>query len=707
MNRFLGAFSLMLLFTLSCETGGASRSQPAGQAAQPVSQFFSGDGGKGMSIAILAPRINGVAENLNYLPALVQGELVSNFSGFSAISVLDRQSLDEQYAELLSGYYDENTDVLDLGKLPPTTHILGGTITRTAAGYVLQMYIARTDSKMTTASYSGTCTFSELDNLTGIRLASLDLLQKMGVMLIAQAKEELTGAAAANDVHAQTALARGITAQKQGTEVEALSYFFQAAAFQPALAEAASRSSVLAANISSGNIGNDARNDIQWRKDWMERLAETEKFFNGYFDNFFKTMPSPYTLYYTSDIKQMGEIDYRNETLTLGGMVTMLAASPDWVQSAETVFRSMQLSVQAVIDGLNATGRKAIWGLDKWPEQNSFNVRPFAGQSKNFTIIAELVNSRNQVLGRQTFQMDGSYELPVPLPGRGTQTVKFYYPPPSRRSQFSAANIRSVSFPNVKANDITDSLTIRIASVNGASAETAAQNGALQIQALSAEEYGRRRAAEEENARKQREAAEKAARLQNAFTISNGVITAYTGRETDFEIPSRIGSSQVTKIGASAFSNKGLTGITIPNSVSSIEDYAFSRNQLTSLTIPDSVTSIGSHAFAGNQLTSLTIPDRVNGASAFSNNQLTDIRSYAFFGNQLTSVVIGDRVTSIWTGAFDNNPLTSITIGANVAIDKALYSGSSYYSFPAAYNRNGMKAGVYTYRNRRWSYSPR
>ena len=76
----------------------------------------------GKSLAILAPKTSGLPDNLSYLPALIQGEFVSNFTGYSAISVLDRQRLDDQYSELLSGYYDENAKAgLDLGKLTPTT----------------------------------------------------------------------------------------------------------------------------------------------------------------------------------------------------------------------------------------------------------------------------------------------------------------------------------------------------------------------------------------------------------------------------------------------------------------------------------------------------------------------------------------------------------------------------------------------------------
>jgi hypothetical protein len=206
----------MLAFFLVTACGSnepAVQSVSAGAESAPSNLLYAGDGGKGLSIAIIAPRATGLADNQAYLPALAQGGFVSAFSDYSAIAVLDRERLDEQYAELLSGYYDDDAEAgLDLGHLPPTDYIMGGSITKTAPGYALQIGITKTADKMTEASYTGTCTFLELDNLTGVRRASLDLLQKLGVQLTAQAQAELAGAARAQTVAAQTADAMGYTA---------------------------------------------------------------------------------------------------------------------------------------------------------------------------------------------------------------------------------------------------------------------------------------------------------------------------------------------------------------------------------------------------------------------------------------------------------------------------------------------------------------
>ena len=118
--------------------------------------------------------------------------------------------------------------------------------------------------------------------------------------------------------------------------------------------------------------------------------------------------------------------------------------------------------------------------------------------------------------------------------------------------------------------------------------------------------------------------------------------------------------NSVTSIGIGAFEGcKGLTSITIPNSVTSIRAEAFYNcSGLTSITIPDSATSIGTSAFQGcTGLTSITIP-----------NSVTSIGIEAFSGcSGLTSITIPDNVTSIGNSAFYGcSGLKSITIPNSV-----------------------------------------
>jgi hypothetical protein len=423
--------------------------------AQPVSPsnpFYTGDGGRGKSLAILAPSGTGLAKNQEYLPALVQGELVSVFSGYSAISVLDREHLDEQYAELFSGYYDENSQANgDLGHLTPTDSIMGGNITRTATGYALQIRIIRSGDKMTEASYSGTCTFAELDNLSAIRRASLELLQKIGVALTGRAINELSGAVAANHVQAQTAQARGITAARDGATVEALSYYYQAVSFEPALRVVDDRLNTLATQV-TGGMSAGVKNDIQARRDWLNLMKECAVFMRDH---------PPFELVYDTDLELDGTIDYAKETASF---ITHIALVPE-----DSGFRVLN----DLLTGLGRTGRRGVWGFDGWPFFPLNPADPEAliwGGKQSFTVTGTvvLVNTEGKTLGRAQFSLTtGETGFST---GAGAVTVPQTVAQPLR-------------FANINANDLTDPLTVNILDVNGKSAVAASEAGYMRLAA--------------------------------------------------------------------------------------------------------------------------------------------------------------------------------------------------------------------------------
>ena len=102
-----------------------------------------------------------------------------------------------------------------------------------------------------------------------------------------------------------------------------------------------------------------------------------------------------------------------------------------------------------------------------------------------------------------------------------------------------------------------------------------------------------------------------------------------------------------------------LTSITIPDTITSIEEKAFySCTGLTSVEIPNSVTSIGGSAFYNCRgLTSLTF-----------GNSVTSIGESAFYNcSGLTSVSIPNSVTSIGNYAFSNcSGLVSVVFNARI-----------------------------------------
>ncbi|MDR0718759.1 MAG: leucine-rich repeat domain-containing protein [Treponema sp.] len=174
---------------------------------------------------------------------------------------------------------------------------------------------------------------------------------------------------------------------------------------------------------------------------------------------------------------------------------------------------------------------------------------------------------------------------------------------------------------------------------------------------------------------------------------NNGSLTiiSSSGSTRELFIPETINNMPVTAIGQGAFTNKGLTSVTIPNSVTTIGEQAFSFNQLTSLTVGDSVTTIGQKAFFSNKLENVTLGQGLTeiGVGAFAENNIaeivipesvTTIGAYAFFFNKLKTLTIPNNVTALGEGAFSSNKLNTLVIGgAMVKVgDGAFYNNQLF-----------------------------
>ena len=743
-KNFLTITAVFLTLAAPCWAGGSKdegavttktetvkQETPQIQTQQEPSNPWTGEGGEGISLAVLEPAGKELSPNEQWMLSLIQSSITGDFGKYSAMTIIDRLNLEKILAEqmeLMPGDYSES-DYIKIGQLVNAKYILDGSVSKTDNAFTLELAVTDAESGERKASLTQvSVTQASLESLSAVKEASADLLMQLGVVLTYRGLADLKKPLAIPQVNAETALARGIIAQRQGKEAASLSCFFQAASLNPSLTEAARRSSTMSADITSGNIGADIRDDIMWRRGWVARLTETENFINN--------LPPPYTLFYTTAI-ETDAVDYQTETVELKIQTNMQASGIPFVQKA----------VQVVYDGLNATKRKTEWGLANWPMRGVTNANPFASQKQyNIQVVFELVNERDQVIGRQTSSLRPGFSFSLSNNKVGVN--------------YAENTFSTVTFNAVNENDLSGSLTVRIASVTG----TPPQNAQFQTVAFpgSAEQWNNYR-------------------FYPLLDISNGVIRGFKSSLSDSEIaqypnliilPDAWGVPLgITSVRNLAFYEKRLTSVAIPNGAASIGDFAFAKNQLTGVTLPNSVTTIGKYTFSGNRLTDVTIPNSVTsiGEGAFSKNRLTgvtipnsvksigddafngnaltsvtvpnsviSIGKYAFSKNQLSGVTIPNSVTSIGEGAFSGNSLTSITISNSVtSIEKDMFSynrltgvtipnsvtsigasafrfnqitritiganvrlGSVYdsfdYGFDNFYNKNGKKAGTYT-----------
>jgi len=188
-------------------------------------------------------------------------------------------------------------------------------------------------------------------------------------------------------------------------------------------------------------------------------------------------------------------------------------------------------------------------------------------------------------------------------------------------------------------------------------------------------------------------------------------ITGYTGNEKYLTIPPTANGMPIVAIAKEAFRNKGLISVTIPDSVITIGDSAFSGNQIIKVILGNGVTTIEARAFANNKLTGVVIPDSVTtiGESAFFNNtqlssvtigsKVTNIGKFAFSDAILTTITLPNSVINIGEKAFSGSKFVSITIGANVKLERESFVDSfvsAYTGVAGTYTRPNDKSITWT-----------
>ena len=158
------------------------------------------------------------------------------------------------------------------------------------------------------------------------------------------------------------------------------------------------------------------------------------------------------------------------------------------------------------------------------------------------------------------------------------------------------------------------------------------------------------------------------------------------------EIPESISDIPVTGIATEAFKScTNLTDITIPDSVTFIEELAFyGCSSLNTITIPDTVTEIGAGAFREcTALETIVLPEGLTEYADYLFWNCTSLKDIGFDGLEkigdgafycckaLTSIKLGVSVKEIGNAAFSGSGLNTIVVTpeAEITFGSAVFAG--------------------------------
>jgi len=185
-----------------------------------------------------------------------------------------------------------------------------------------------------------------------------------------------------------------------------------------------------------------------------------------------------------------------------------------------------------------------------------------------------------------------------------------------------------------------------------------------------------------------------AVHAQFTFTTNNNTltITRYSGPGGEVIIPDNTNGMRITGIGNSAFAGSGITAVTVPPSITNIDDYAFSSSfLLTNVTLPSTITAIRDGVFLGCfSLTNIYIPSSVKSIGNYAFDHCTGLNSFTI-PSTVTNVGEGAFISCVSLSAIDvqePNPFFQ-------TLDGVLFSddGAALIQYPAG------KAGTYTIPN--------
>ena len=292
--------------------------------------YFTGDGGKSLSIEISTPNLTNIDDN-SWLPDLVMNTLATDIEKYSAISVFKTWNLEymqesQSRAEMLG------KDV-PIGQSDVAENVLHVTIIQKPSAYSFSCVVDSKKKNTQIASYNNpNCSAQDIESCKVLKEATADFLAQLGVELTKEGKESLLdigSAAAVKIIEGQQNLAKSDAALRHGRTVEALSYYqkYIPTADKDNLARTQAKLQQLSSTIAGGDFGVAVVEDkIRFKKQFMEYMQQTVDFLEENPPFVYAYLPSTLqSLPLTTENYENGTMDFVLQgTLLLNGNEKMI-----------------------------------------------------------------------------------------------------------------------------------------------------------------------------------------------------------------------------------------------------------------------------------------------------------------------------------------------------------------------------------------------
>jgi hypothetical protein len=259
-------FFFIILLCISC---------PGMAVSQQNTAPYTGNGGKGITIAVPAPVLQNHSASDAWIPQLFQDTITGDLVRYSAMTVIDRSNedlaLSEQRIAATGNYSDE--DYIKMGNLTNAHYIVAGKITKMAGNYSVSFRINHTESNEIKTAFDKTYPLKDIESGLASKEAVRELLAGMGVQLT-EAGEQSLLAIQETKVRASAELAKGMAAEKNGNLVGALAHFTGAVEADSNMKEASVHIQTFAGAVPTGSIRERAEFAIAQKQKWEKIFAD-------------------------------------------------------------------------------------------------------------------------------------------------------------------------------------------------------------------------------------------------------------------------------------------------------------------------------------------------------------------------------------------------------------------------------------------------